>query len=159
MKEPKLPFEASNYMLFYFAAGAADAEGKTCEYVLDRTQMWDCTDVPGCSSCYEFVGLAANGLNMRALPCPCESCCSGQYEMCTLGDIVPAVSMLHMTAISTDSPEYLQLPLSQYNVRAMKNFMRRHEKRVPGGIRKEPLIELVQAQLFEYLLPADIVVD
>ena len=139
--------------IFYFAAGADDAEGKTVHHVLDRTTMWDCKGVPGCSSSYEFIGSAVNGLKMRTLPCPCEPCCARQYEMCTNGALVEPVSEFQMSAICTDSPEYLQLPLSQYTVRALRNFMRRHEKRVPGIISKHDLIALVLNQLPQYLHP------
>ena len=41
--KPKPPFEATNYLLYYFAANEQDAVGKTCHFVLDRTRMWDTT--------------------------------------------------------------------------------------------------------------------
>ena len=68
VNKPKAPFEATNYILYYFAANAQDVEGKTCDAVLDRAQMWDTTQVPGCFSAYDFVGLPGCKLSMRILP-------------------------------------------------------------------------------------------
>lgn len=38
-KKPKPPFEATNYILYYFAANAQDAVGKDCDFVLDRKSV------------------------------------------------------------------------------------------------------------------------
>ena len=54
MNKAKPPFEATNDLLYYFAADDSDAEGKNCDFVLDRSEMWDNTQVDGCSSSYNI---------------------------------------------------------------------------------------------------------
>jgi hypothetical protein len=150
----KPPFEATNYMLFYFAADAEDAEGKHCDYVMDRTQMWDCTKLPGSSTSYDFVGMPRSLVKMRTLPCPCGFCCAGAYDYCTNIDIVNVFVDRPMRQIHVACPERLQEPLNNYTVTVLKAFMREHGKRIPGGAGKPALIALVTAQLPDYIDPA-----
>lgn len=155
--KPKAPFEATNYILYYFAANEQDAEGKICDYVLDRSKMWDNSEVPGCKKAFEFIGLPFSKLKMRDLPCPCAFCCRELYDRCTNRLIVSNFSELQMRRVAFETPEYLHLPLEGnrlYTVGYLKAFMRRHDKRVPGSIKKDDLIQLIMTSLGDYLLPA-----
>jgi hypothetical protein len=157
MRKAKAPFEATNYMLFYFAANAEDAAGKECDYVLNRSEMWDNTAVAGSSTSYEFVGLALSKLKMRALPCPCENCFNNMHAECTNRYIVSAFKEFTVSEIVTNCPDHLQLPLENnklYTNRLLKAFMKKYNKRVPGSILKPALIQLIKEELSDYLLPA-----
>ena len=156
MNNSKPVFEATNYILYYFAADAKDADGKTHDYVLDRSKMWENTHVNGCSNAYEFVGLPSGKLNMRELPCPCGFCFAEHHALCSNLEIVPQFKEFTMREVITDAPEYLQLPLEdkkEYSVRVLKAFAKRYNLRVPGSIKKDDLIALILRQLTEYLLP------
>lgn len=152
--KPKPPFEATNYILYYFAANAVDAEGKECDYVLDRTTMWDNTEVRGCASAYDFVGMPGSALTLRELPCPCSYCCTGRYEHCTNMCVVGEFRGIAMSAVEYDCPEFLQLPLTGYTIKFMKAFMRKHEVRIPARVtKKNDIIQLMMQTLGDYMLP------
>jgi hypothetical protein len=150
--KPKPPFEATNYMLFYFAADEKDAEGKECAHVMDRSQMWDCTKLPGCSTAYDFVGMPDSLVLMRTLPCACGCCYSGLYDHCTNVDIVGSFADRPMRQIHVDCPERLQEPLSAYTIAVLKAFARDHDVRV-GSLAKPLLIEFVRTSLPEFIDP------
>lgn len=161
LNKAKPPFEATNYILYYFAADNIDAVGKNCNFVLDRSEMWDNTQVSGCSSAYEFVGLPECKLNMRMLPCPCLACGDWNYDQCSNRTIVSAFKEIKVSEVVTNSPEYLQLPLETnklYTARLLKAFLKRHNKRVPGSLKKCDLIRLITLELNEYLIPAAVAV-
>lgn len=157
MTQAKAPFEATNYMLYYFASNENNAEGKTCDYVMDRSKMWDCSAVSGCSGAYDFVGISGSSVLMRSLPCPCGSCCSERYDHCTNTAIVSRFEVKHIRQIVVECPDFLQLPLEGnrlYTNSLLKAFMRKYDMRVPGAADKRRLIQLVTEQLGAYLLPA-----
>ena len=155
-KNPKPPFEATNYILYYFAANAQDAVGKDCDFVLDRTEMWDNTQVPGCSSAYDFVGMPGSTLCMRALPCACAFCCANRYEQCTNRFYVGSFREVALSVVEINCPEFLQLPLETNRlctINVLKAFMRRHQKAIPARVtRRDDIIRLVMQELRDYLL-------
>ena len=156
---PKAPFEASNYMLYYFAANAQDAVGKDCDFVLDRTEMWDNSNVPGCSFAYEFVGMPGSAICMRRLPCPCAFCCGERYDQCTNPRITGAFRNIAMRRVDVDCPEFLQLPLETnkaYTIKVLKSFIRQYEQRLPARLTtRDEIIQFVMQTLRNYLLAPD----
>lgn len=158
---PKAPFEATKYMLYYFAANAQDAAGKDhCDFVLDRNEMWDNTNVPGCSFAYEFVGMPGNAICMRRLPCPCALCCAERYDQCTNPRITGAFRNVVMRVVDVDCPEFLQLPLEtnkDYTIKVLKAFLRQYEQRLPARLTKRgEIIQFVMQTLRNYLLEPDV---
>lgn len=152
----KNPFEATNYVLYYFAADENDAEGKECDFVLDRSAMWDNTAVDGSSKCYEFVGLDNIKLKTRHLPCPCENCCVElRFDMCLNIDIVGAFTEYAMREISIEAPEYLQRPIGVKGntIKFFQAFLKRHNVRFAKSLSRPKLIDLIESRLGEYLLP------
>lgn len=155
--KPKPPFEATKYMLYYFAANELDAAGRQCDYVLDRSQMWNSTSIPGCRSAYDFVGITGSRVNMRVLPCACAYCCGGRYAQCSNVDIVGRFVDYRLSLV--ECPDYLQLPLEgnrAYTAAVLKVFLRAHNVRVPSTVtRKADIIRLVMQNCGDYLLPAN----
>jgi hypothetical protein len=152
----KPPFEATSYMLFYFAADARDAHGKHCDLVLDRSQMWDCKPINHTNISYEFLGLPMSRIQLRNLPCPCENCFNEMYEICTNRCIVKAFKVVPLKQIVAG--EYLQLPLESnkaYTKAVLKAFLTQYNIRVPGTLNRHDLINRVLTHLVEYLLPAE----
>ena len=159
LTKPKRPCEATNYILYYFAANAQDAEGKTCDYVLDRSEMWNSTQVPGCKAAYDFVGMPRNRLSMRTLPCVCAYCCADRYGQCANVGIVGNFDEHSVSLVEVDCPEFLQLPLEgnrTYSINVLKIFLRRHNVRIPSDVtRRNDVIQLVMQSLGQFLLPAN----
>ena len=123
MNKAKPPFEATDYLLFYFAADEMDAQDKVCDFVLNRSGMWDCTAVSGSSASYEFMGMPRSEIAMRTLPCPCEFCFAGRYTMCTNRDIVSTYNNTTVSLRVVEAPELMQMPLgSNYTISVLKAF-------------------------------------
>ena len=151
-KRAKPPFEATAYILFYFAASVDDAQGKEHHCVLNRNEMWDCTAVDGSSTAYEFAGKADSIISIRTLPCPCSCCQADDPTQCTNVNIVSTFRDSPIALVDNEAPEYLQLPLIQ-TVATLKAFLRRHNVRCNVGRNRAYYVQLVHDMLPAYLLP------
>lgn len=154
LKRENPPMEATSYLLFYVAANATDAEGKEHSIVLDRLKdMWNCTGLKGSSSAYEFVGLPEGQISMRYLPCPCESCCSGDSDRCTNKDFVGEQTVSEMTLVECDCPELLHAPIGTNHTNAvLEAFIKMHHVKLPRSRRKDELVKTIVEHLSEYIV-------
>ena len=156
----KAPFEATNYMLYYFAADADDAVGKACDHVLDRTKMWENTLIPGCKTAYDFGSLPESVLSMRNLPCVCSFCCADRYHQCTNTDIVGRFQDIPVSRVAeAECPPTLQEPIEgnrAYTIGVLKAFLRQYEPavRLPANLRRLALVKMIRDRLPIHVLPA-----
>jgi hypothetical protein len=158
----KPPFEATGYELFYVASDEQDEQGKTdVAMTLDMSTKWDCTPLPGCSTCYEFIGMQAtvdnrNQIGMRTLPCPCEFCLCLSFELCVNKHIVEDMGFFEMSEVEfINSPNELEQPLaSKYTVADLKAFILHHDLKLPKDCRKPALIEFINGQLAQFIIIA-----
>ena len=157
MNRSKPPFEATNYMLFYYASDEKDAEGKEfCTAVLDRSEMWDCSAVKGSSTCYEFAGRAETSIETRHLPCPCEYCSSHSDDMeCTNAHVVGNKTLHAMTLVEYDDSEYIKMPLDNHTIRDLMHFIRSHKIPLPRDKKKANLIACIADNLAEFITAED----
>jgi hypothetical protein len=153
MSKAKLPFEATGYLLYYFAAHAADAVGKEqwCAAIVDRTTKWHCTPVNGSHGSYEFGGLTGNSIAMRYLPCPCQSCFNNNPGACTNLTFTDKAVTIAMRLIEIDCPDTLQLPLSKYTILILTSFLRLYEIKLPKDKKKPSLIATITEKLGQYI--------
>lgn len=157
MNRAKPTFEATDYMLLYYAADANDAVGKACNFTLNRSEMWNPSVLKGSSTKYEFIGLASSKIAMRSLPCPCQQCFAGTYAMCTNIDIVSTFLEKTMTITVIEAPEYLELPLApnrDYSKPLLRAFLQLHDVRLGGVMSRLAMIDLIHLQLSDYLIAA-----
>jgi hypothetical protein len=158
-------FEATRYELYYAASSSDDARDKPAadvHIVLDRSAMWDATSAKTSSLCHEFVGFGggADNLGLRALPCPCEHCCTpganmNNYSSCTNQNIEGIFTTLQMLEKErVDIPQVLQEPIEQYSVALLKEFIKRMLNNPPKVInRKQEYVDVIRAHLSEFILP------
>ena len=94
-------------MWIYCAADAADDAGKSNDnmIVLNRSEMWDATKIPGCKSRYEFETVRDSETHptnprTRAYPCPCAACRGkAPGQSCSNIDIVGSWQYLRINKV------------------------------------------------------------
>jgi hypothetical protein len=155
----KPPFEATNYLLYYYAANEADEIGKErISYTLDRKEMWNCTAAKGTMNTYEFVGLPPTTggdfeILMRDLPCPCDSCLTGSYAECSNSHIVGAMENCPMKEIPPiDVPALLTAPINTNTIPFLKAFIKQYKDKLPKVQSKTALIKFITDELSEYII-------
>lgn len=152
--KPKPPFEATGYELFYYAANVEDENGKTDVMVtLNRSEMWNCSELKGSSACYEFNGLTNSSIGMRMLPCPCAECIRGIYDACSNVRIVGDMKYQEMKHIAeVDVPDTLSMPLTSYTIAILKAFLKHHNIKLPRKQNKVDLISCITSSLGDFVL-------
>ena len=131
MDREKPTFEASNYLLFYVAAGDEDAVDKECIFALNRMNKWDCTGVTNTNLCYEFMGLQESCIALRHLPCPCQHCATFDYGCCDNKEVVGEMTMQEVYYKEVDCPDVLVEPLTSYANAVLLAFMQANGVKIP----------------------------
>lgn len=158
----KGPYEATSYDVLYVAANEDDEKGKLrVSATLDRTQMWNCTELKGCKDCHEFVGLESieetnvHSILMRKMPCPCQHCYMGFYNECVNIDVVGTMGTHQMIKKdAVDCPEFLTAPLDNYKNGVLKAFIIQHAGNFPKGlkVRKAEMLRYIALHQAEYVV-------
>jgi hypothetical protein len=157
MNKEKPVFEATKYLLFYVAADANDAVGKEHCFVLNRSEMWNCTSVPDTSKSYNFRAYPDSRLSVRYLPCPCLHCFNGQVEVCTNVDIVGEEVVHEISLVEHVIPELLFEPLDRNYINAvLEGFITQHNLRLPRRRTKPEYIKLIREQLPDYIIAEEV---
>lgn len=163
--KPKQPFEATGYELFYYAANEQDETGKTDVMVtLDRSQMWNCSELKGSSACYEFNGMENSFIGMLHL-LECGRCrvrvlhvyAVNMMNARTGTEIVGDMNVLEMKYIAAvDVPDTLTLPLNTYSIATLKAFLKHHSIKLPKKRNKINLIQCITDVLGQFILVNEI---
>ena len=155
MNRAKPVFEATDYLLWYYASDDTEAVGKNCDFVLNRKEMWNPTLLKGSSSKHDFIGMASKKIMMRSLPCPCEFCATDRFELCINSSIVSNFTESSMSISLVEAPEYLELPIAmnkKYTRDFLRSFIQSHGMRVGGSMTKAKMIELIHLHLQDFLV-------